>query len=57
MGVVEKCKAMLSKSPPEMVRDAAWSTLEIEILNRHLFHTSKPVVYLANIGDTQYVKK
>ena len=57
MGVVEKCKAMLSKSPPEMVRDAAWSTLEIEILNRHLFLTSKPVVYLANIGDTQYVKK
>jgi len=55
--VVEKVKTMLTKEKPEMVRHAAWNTRDIEILNRHLFLTSKPMIYLVNIGDIQYVKK
>jgi len=47
---IEKCKEMLSKC--EMIRDAQWNAREVEILNRHLFLASKPVVYLVNIGDT-----
>jgi obg-like ATPase 1 len=41
----------------KFVKDGVWSPREIEILNLHLFLTSKPVVYLVNIGDAQYVKK
>lgn len=41
------------------VRDHDWSAKEIEILNNQdtRFVTSKPIVYLVNIGDVQYVKK
>jgi obg-like ATPase 1 len=39
------------------VKDGAYSPKEVEVLNNHLFLTSKPVIYLVNIGDVQYVKK
>ena len=41
------------------VRDHDWSAKEVEILNSQdtRFVTSKPIVYLVNIGDVQYVKK
>lgn len=32
------------------VRDGDWNGKEIEFLNKHLFMTAKPVVYLVNIG-------
>jgi obg-like ATPase 1 len=35
----------------QFVKDGDWSGKEIEFLNNHLFLTSKPVVYLVNIGD------
>ena len=40
-----------------MVKDGEWSPKEIEFLNQHLFLTSKPVVYLVNIGRDDYIKK
>lgn len=52
---VEKAKAMLEDG--KFVKDGQWSPKEIDFLNNHLFLTSKPVVYLVNIGDVQYVKK
>lgn len=39
------------------MRDGTYNAKEIDTLNNHLFLTSKPVVYLVNIGDTQYIKK
>lgn len=39
------------------VKDQEWNAKEIETLNEFLFLTSKPVIYLVNIGMTQYVKK
>jgi obg-like ATPase 1 len=41
----------------KFVKDYDWNSKEVEVLNNHLFLTSKPVVYLVNIGDAQYVKK
>lgn len=41
----------------KFVKDGDWSPKEVDFLNNHLFLTSKPVVYLVNIGDVQYVKK
>lgn len=40
-----------------MVKDGEWSPKEIEFLNQHLFLTSKPVVYLINIGREDYIKQ
>ena len=53
--VIERVKSMLEAG--EHVRDGNWNGKEIETLNNHLFLTSKPVVYLINIGGVQYVKK
>ena len=39
-----------------MVKDGTWNPLEVEYLNKHLFLTSKPVVYLVNIGRDEYIK-
>ena len=39
------------------VRNQEWSGKEIEFLNKHLFLSSKPVIYLVNIGKNQYIKK
>lgn len=49
LALIEKVRVMLEKG--EAVRDGIWTQLEIAELNKHLFITAKPVVYLANIGD------
>jgi len=39
------------------VRDSEWGYKEIDILNEHLFFTAKPVVYLVNLSEQDYIKK
>ncbi len=39
------------------VRDQDWNYKEIDILNKYLFFTAKPVVYLVNISENDYIKK
>lgn len=46
--VLLKCKELLDAKKP--IRDGAWTGKEIETLNKHLFMSSKPVIYLVNIG-------
>ena len=41
----------------QAIRDGTWNGKEIETLNKHLFMSSKPVVYLVNIGRDEYIKK
>ena len=53
--ILGRVKVMLDAG--KFVKDGEWSPREIDALNAHLFLTSKPVVYLVNIGDVQYVKK
>lgn len=48
LALIEKVKAMLEAG--EHVRDGVYNGKEIDTLNNHLFLTSKPVVYLVNIG-------
>lgn len=43
-------KVLLGLQNGQSVRDGIWNLKEVECLNRHLFITSKPVVYLVNIG-------
>jgi obg-like ATPase 1 len=39
------------------VKDCDWKPNEVEILNKHLFMTAKPVIYLVNISETEYKTK
>lgn len=53
--VLKKVEAMLLK--PQWLKDGDWPVKDIEILNKHLFMTAKPVVYLINISEEEYKKK
>ncbi|KAI4461034.1 obg gtpase family [Holotrichia oblita] len=39
------------------IRFADWHTNDIEILNKYLFLTSKPMIYLVNLAEKDYIKK
>lgn len=41
----------------KMVKEKEWVAKEVDYLNKHLFLTSKPTVFLVNIGATEYIKK
>ena len=45
------------KDDKKPVRDGEWNGKEIETLNKHLFMSAKPVVYLVNIGRDEYITK
>uniref|UniRef100_A0A2K6QCP0 TGS domain-containing protein n=1 Tax=Rhinopithecus roxellana TaxID=61622 RepID=A0A2K6QCP0_RHIRO len=34
-----------------------WNDKEIEVFNKHLFLTSKPMVYLVNLSEKDYIRK
>jgi obg-like ATPase 1 len=55
--VVRKVKALLESETPKDVRAGTWNPKEIEILNKHLFITAKPMVYLVNLPKRGYIKK
>ncbi|XP_030766970.1 obg-like ATPase 1 [Sitophilus oryzae] len=39
------------------IRFADWDSKDIEVLNRYLFLTSKPCIYLINLSEKDYIKK
>ncbi|XP_065362916.1 obg-like ATPase 1 [Calliphora vicina] len=39
------------------LRFADWNTHDIEILNKYLFLTSKPCIYLVNLSDKDFIRK
>uniref|UniRef100_A0AAR5P5V4 Nucleoside-diphosphate kinase n=1 Tax=Dendroctonus ponderosae TaxID=77166 RepID=A0AAR5P5V4_DENPD len=39
------------------IRFGDWDSKEIEVLNRYLFLTSKPCIYLVNLAEKDYIKK
>lgn len=39
------------------IREGTWNGKEIEVLNKHLFMSAKPVVYLVNISKADYISK
>uniref|UniRef100_A0A0N4ZUY0 Obg-like ATPase 1 n=1 Tax=Parastrongyloides trichosuri TaxID=131310 RepID=A0A0N4ZUY0_PARTI len=39
------------------VRFSTWNEKEIEILNKYLFLTAKPIVYLVNLTENDYIRK
>jgi obg-like ATPase 1 len=55
MEVLVKVDALLKEL--KNVRDAEWSAKDIDFLNQHNFITAKPVVYLVNISEQEFIKK
>ena len=53
--VLDKVKELYENSIN--VRDHDWNYKEIDILNKYLFFTAKPIVYLVNISENDYIKK
>ncbi|XP_069691126.1 obg-like ATPase 1 [Periplaneta americana] len=39
------------------IRFGDWNANDIEVLNKHLFITSKPLIYLVNLSEKDYIKK
>jgi len=39
------------------IRFATWNEREIEVLNKCLFLTAKPIIYLINMSEDDYIKK
>lgn len=39
------------------VRFGTWSAVETEEINKHLFITSKPMIYLVNLSEKDYIRK
>eukprot|EP00172_Hildenbrandia_rubra_P004283 Plantae.Rhodophyta-Hildenbrandia_rubra.ctg834.p1 GENE.Plantae.Rhodophyta-Hildenbrandia_rubra.ctg834~~Plantae.Rhodophyta-Hildenbrandia_rubra.ctg834.p1 ORF type:complete len:402 (-),score=83.15 Plantae.Rhodophyta-Hildenbrandia_rubra.ctg834:3168-4373(-) len=54
--VLEKVQKCIDEDK-KPVRSAEWSNLEIEFLNRHLFLTAKPSVYLVNLSEKDFIRK
>ena len=54
-----ECLAKVKKilEDGKFVRQGEWSEKEIEILNKHLFLTAKPIVYLVNLSEQDYIRK
>lgn len=41
----------------KFVRHHVWPEKDIEHLNKHLFLTAKPIVYLVNLSEKDYIRK
>jgi len=39
------------------IRFGDWNAVEIEVLNKYLFITSKPMIYLANLSEKDFIRK
>jgi obg-like ATPase 1 len=55
LATLEKAKAWLLEGKD--IRDGEWSIDDIPVLNSLQLITAKPVVYLANIGNKDWIKK
>jgi len=41
----------------KLIRMLDWSAVEIENLNKHLLITAKPIIYLVNLSEKDYIRK
>jgi len=51
-----KFKKMLIEDKKH-IRFGDWNQADIEVLNKHLFITSKPMLYLINLSEKDYIRK
>ncbi|XP_066997861.1 obg-like ATPase 1 [Anabrus simplex] len=51
-----KVKSILVDEKKQL-RFGDWNANDIEVLNKHMFITTKPVIYLVNLAEKDYIKK
>ncbi|XP_071792196.1 obg-like ATPase 1 [Asterias amurensis] len=39
------------------IRHKEWNGIEIEVLNKHMLFTAKPMIYLVNLSERDYIRK
>ncbi|EJW81490.1 GTP-binding protein YchF [Wuchereria bancrofti] len=54
--ILLKVKKLLEEDG-QPVRLMVWNEKEVEVLNHHLLLTAKPIVYLINLSEADYVRK
>ncbi|CAD5206745.1 unnamed protein product [Bursaphelenchus okinawaensis] len=52
---LQKVKELLDSN--KFVRHHVWNEKDVELLNKHLFLTAKPIVYLVNLSEQDYIRK
>lgn len=55
MEILTKVDALLKEK--KWVRTLDWNAAEVDILNKYMFLTSKPAVYLVNLSSEDYMRK
>eukprot|EP00826_Nyctotherus_ovalis_P038836 TRINITY_DN366_c0_g1_i17.p1 TRINITY_DN366_c0_g1~~TRINITY_DN366_c0_g1_i17.p1 ORF type:complete len:391 (-),score=128.98 TRINITY_DN366_c0_g1_i17:55-1227(-) len=55
LAVLAKVQKTLNNN--NFIKNVDWSPNEVEVLNRHLFLTAKPIIYLLNMSVEGYKKK
>lgn len=53
--VLVKVDNLLSREGKD-VRSAEWTAAEVDSLNKHLFLTAKPVMYMMNVSEVDYLR-
>ena len=51
------CKVRDLLEDGKALRFQTWNEKEVDVLNKHLFLTSKPIVYLVNLSKEDYLRK
>lgn len=54
--ILSKIKKMLIEDKRHL-RFGDWNQNDIEVLNKHLFITSKPMIYLVNLSEKDFIRK
>jgi len=54
--ILQKIKKVLVDEERH-IRFAEWNAADIEVLNKHLFITAKPMIYLANLSEKDFIRK
>jgi len=53
---LQKVKKVLVEEKKH-IRFGDWNAFDIEVLNKHLFITSKPMLYLVNLSEKDFIRK
>merc|ERR1711997_846637 len=53
---MERIKELLVEEKKH-IRFGDWKDKEVELLNKHLFITAKPMIYLVNLSEKDFIRK
>merc|ERR1712150_10088 len=54
---IKKCLDLVREQEKHIRFEKNWDAKEIEVINKHLPLTAKPMVYLVNLSEKDYIRK